>query len=88
MRGMYPCPCCGYKTVSSPDGGTFEICPVCNWEDCHLQRDDPDYDGGPNGISLREAQQNFLTYGPPPRRFKNGVDPRTNYEPDAHWKPL
>ncbi|NLK46035.1 MAG: hypothetical protein GX297_05205 [Treponema sp.] len=29
----YPCPCCGNRTLSQPDYGSFEICPVCYWED-------------------------------------------------------
>lgn len=29
----YPCPCCGFLTLSEATHETFEICSVCNWED-------------------------------------------------------
>jgi len=28
----YPCPCCGYLVFTEPPG-SFEICPICFWED-------------------------------------------------------
>jgi len=55
----YTCPCCGYKTLDEPPPGTFEICGLCGWEDDAIQFGDPDYEGGANGESLREAQHNF-----------------------------
>ena len=55
------CPCCGYPTIQ---GGSSEICSLCNWEDDG--QDDPDADevrGGPNqGYSLSEARVNFESY--------------------------
>lgn len=47
-RRTFACACCGYKTLSSPAGGGYEICPVCNWEDDPVQFKDPDYKGGAN----------------------------------------
>lgn len=29
--GPHRCPCCGFLTLD--ERGTFEICPVCFWED-------------------------------------------------------
>jgi hypothetical protein len=58
----YPCPCCGYLTLTDKLG-TFGICPVCYWEDDNLQYDNPDYDGGANGISLNEARKNYKNIG-------------------------
>lgn len=49
------CPVCGKHKFKMED--FYEICPVCGWEDDPLQRDEPDYDGGANRVSLREAQQ-------------------------------
>lgn len=43
--------------------GTFQICPVCRWEDDNVQFEDLDYEGGANAMSLREARENFLRYG-------------------------
>ena len=34
----------------------YEVCPVCGWEDDGLQRDNPDYAGGANRMSLNEAK--------------------------------
>jgi len=57
----YTCPCCGFKTLGEEAIGTYEICELCNWEDDPIQEKDPDYEGGANGYSLREAQHFFLT---------------------------
>jgi hypothetical protein len=43
--------------------GTFDICPVCRWEDDNLQFDDPSYAGGANRVSLNEAKENYAAYG-------------------------
>lgn len=59
----YPCPCCGYKTLTGPHRGSYEICPVCFWEDDGVQFDDPDYEGGANPMSLKQAQRNFEKIG-------------------------
>jgi rubredoxin len=41
--GRYACSCCGYLTLDEQPPGTFDICPVCWWEDDPVQFDDPDY---------------------------------------------
>ena len=60
---LYPCPCCGYKTLS--ERGGFKICPVCFWEDDG--QDDAEADlvrGGPNySLSLTQARANFERIG-------------------------
>lgn len=56
----YACPCCSYNTLSEKAPGTFEICPVCYWEDDNVQYDDPDYEGGANNVSLNKARKNFV----------------------------
>lgn len=60
---MYQCPCCGYLTLAEKPPGTFEICPVCNWEDDNVQAADPTYEGGANGVSLEQARNNFAQFG-------------------------
>jgi len=81
----YPCPCCGYLTVSENTHGTFEICPVCNWEDDNVQFDHPDYQGGANEESLNEARQNYKKFGAALKRFVKAVRaPLFNeYQPEA-----
>lgn len=58
----YPCACCGYLTISEEMAGSFEICPICFWEDDAVQFDDPDYRGGANRESLNEARENFKKF--------------------------
>jgi hypothetical protein len=59
----YPCPCCGFLTLTEPPTGTFAICPVCRWEDDNIQFEDPGYEGGANRISLNRARDNFRQQG-------------------------
>lgn len=59
----FACPCCGYKTLAEKPPGTYDICEICFWEDDGIQFDDPDYSGGANKVSLREAQLNFKRIG-------------------------
>ena len=59
----YTCPCCGYKTLEDKPPGTYGLCSICFWEDDGVQFDDPDYEGGANEVSLRQAQENFIAFG-------------------------
>ncbi|GGY85669.1 hypothetical protein GCM10011613_33190 [Cellvibrio zantedeschiae] len=74
----HTCPCCGYKTLDEPAKGTYDICELCGWEDDLVQNEDPDYEGGANGICLREAQHEFL------KEFQGAGE----YEKDAEWRLL
>lgn len=58
---LISCLCCSYKTNSKRY--SYEICQICFWEDDPVQGDDPDFDGGANGPSLRQAQRNFQEFG-------------------------
>ncbi len=59
----FPCPCCGYLTFGQGFPGSFTICPICFWEDDNVQFDDPDFAGGANSPSHRQAQMNFERCG-------------------------
>ena len=59
----FACPCCGFLTLTGKPPGTFEICPVCYWEDNKVQYDDPDVSGGANDVSLAQARKNFVSFG-------------------------
>jgi hypothetical protein len=59
----YDCPCCGYLTFGEKPPGTFEICPVCGWEDDNVQFHDPAYQSGANSVSLDQARKNFSEMG-------------------------
>ena len=53
----YPCPCCGYLTLPEEGGsGSFDICPVCRWEDDNGQFRHPEMPGGANVV------KNFNTH--------------------------
>jgi len=59
----YKCHCCGYYTLSEKPNGSYEICPVCFWEDDIVQLNDPDYRGGANKVSLNQARKNYIEFG-------------------------
>lgn len=64
----YTCPCCGYLTLDEAPPGSFDICPVCDWEDDRVQFADPDFQGGANEVSLREARRNYEAFGASDKR--------------------
>lgn len=85
----YPCVCCGYKTLDEKPPGTFDICPVCGWEDDNIQFEHPDLTGGANKMSLREAQKSFLEIGAVDENdLKSVRKPLEKEERDVDWKPL
>jgi hypothetical protein len=59
VNRKFGCPCCGFLTLTDRTYWSFEICPVCFWENDPLQEEDPLYWGGANGISLVEGIENF-----------------------------
>ena len=70
--GKYQCPCCEHYTLDEPDN-TFQICPVCFWENDGVQLNDPDYEGGANKMSLNQARKNFKEFGVIDLQFKEHV---------------
>ena len=77
----FQCPCCGFIVFSGPPG-TYEICPVCGWEDDHVQLRYPTMAGGANGESLQAAQQHALKEVPLQVRAHLG------HVRDPAWRPL
>lgn len=71
---LYTCPCCGYKVFSEPPG-SYQICPVCNWEDDLSQLRFVNSLGA-NHISLIDAQKKYLA------KKSNNKD----YEKDLAWQ--
>ncbi len=57
-KKKYLCPCCK-KYVFEEGPGSYEICPVCSWEDDKIQAENPDYKGGANKLSLNECIKKF-----------------------------
>ena len=63
-KGVYPCPCCGYKTfpVSKEDAVAF-ICPVCFWEnDAFDPAEDVPSDEN-RGMTLCQGRENYRRFG-------------------------
>jgi hypothetical protein len=84
---METCPCCGYKTIEEKH--LYDICPICFWEDDIVQFEDPDFEGGANEVSLRQAQKNYIEFGACEKRVINHVRlPNENDKKDENWKPL
>ena len=67
------CLCCGSLTLSAQ--GTFELCPVCWWQDDGQDEGDADVvRGGPNGLlSLTAARTNFRSCGASDPCFQSHV---------------
>ncbi len=85
----FTCPCCGYKTLDENPPGTYDICPICFWEDDGVQFNDPDYEGGANHVSLRQAQKNYDEFGACEKEMLCHVrKPNKNDEKDSNWKHL
>jgi hypothetical protein len=69
--------------------GSFQICPVCFWEDDDVQFRWPTMDGGANKVSLIEAQRNYQDFGACDQPGRKYVRPPAEDEPlDPAWRPI
>jgi len=80
-KNTFTCPSCGFKTFSAPPG-SYDICPICNWEDDHVQLVNPGLRGGANGGSLKEYQDDILKEHPLDVKEVDG------FIRDPDWRPL
>lgn len=87
----YPCPVCGYLTLDEPPG-SYLICEICFWEDddwALALPTSPETVGGPNPVTLYEAQQNFRRFGAKHERSIPHVrKPTPSDERDPLWYPI
>lgn len=84
---MYPCPCCGYLVHDEPPG-SYNICPICFWEDDIAQLRFPEM-GGANKVSLIQGQKNFAAIGACEERILEHVrPPLTADKSDPIWRPI
>jgi len=87
MQTRYFCPCCGYNTLSEKPPGTYDICPICYWEDDPIQFENPNYEGGANQVSLKQGQINYLTFGACENEMiRYVIKPDSTYLRNPHWK--
>ncbi len=82
----YPCPCCGHLVFVEPPG-SYDICPICFWEDDLVQLRWPDYSGGANQPSLIDAQTNYKKFGAKQERILEHVrSPNSTDTRDPEWR--
>jgi len=55
------CPVCGKYYFAEEN--SFDICPICGWENDCVQADDHNYAGGANPLSVNEARIEFFLLG-------------------------
>lgn len=65
------CRCCGHLTLDEPD--SWEICPVCFWEDDPIVVKSPEGRTGANKVPLVEAKANYDAFGAIELRLKQYV---------------
>ena len=80
MDRLFACVWSGFARLRQPPPGTFQICPVCFWDDDDVQYQDPLYRGGANSVSLAEALESFLQLGAISKEHRTHVRPPTDRE--------
>jgi hypothetical protein len=69
--------------------GSYDICPICFWEDDIVQLAFPDLAGGANHCSLIEGQANFAAFGACEERVKPHVRALQSSDVrNSAWRPL
>ena len=57
------CPCCGYRTLSPDEPGSYEVCEICGWVDDLVGFYHPGAQSDYNHVSLSEARENVREVG-------------------------
>jgi hypothetical protein len=79
---LLPCPSCGFLVFATGSYGSYEMCPVCDWEDDGVQLANPASCGGANQESLAEAQDGVLA------RFPLTMRTHGQFKRSSEWRPL
>jgi hypothetical protein len=81
--GLYPCPCCGYL-VFEEGPGSYDICPVCGWEDDLVQLRFPEMGGANRPLIACQA-----AYASWREREGHPLSPEEGgFIQDPSWRPL
>lgn len=80
-RMLYLCPACGFE-VFVDEPGSYDICPICNWEDDGVQLRFPGMAGGANGESLFVHQRRVL------KTLPLSLVETKGYRRNEEWRPL
>ena len=70
----YKCPCCGHFTFEKKER-SYDICPVCFWEDDPVQYENPTMPNGANRVCLADAKINYKHFAacePEMKKFVRG----------------
>jgi hypothetical protein len=80
---VFPCPCCGY-IVFSQQPGSYDICPVCGWEDDLSQLRFPTTSGA--NAPLLDCQREYEELRAVEGLAADTVERR--YVRDPLWRPI
>ena len=82
----FPCHCCAFWTLTDPAPGSYEVCPVCFWEDDPVQNSHLSFQGGANNVCLNVARQNYIELGACEARFLEAIRPPTTKEVPSSFR--
>ncbi|BDI33597.1 hypothetical protein CCAX7_56480 [Capsulimonas corticalis] len=87
INNKFPCHCCGY--LVNEYIGYSEICRICHWEEDGSMLRWPYRGGGPNHVSLMEAQRNYQDFGASEERRRQRASlPLSTDVRDRGWRPI
>lgn len=78
---MIPCPSCGFIVFPGP-AGSFDFCPICQWEDDESMLGNPCVKPTAESYSLAEWQKLSL------EKFPLSIKTLRGYVRDPAWRPL
>jgi Cysteine-rich CPCC len=81
-QDLLPCPVCGFMVNDEGYYGTYNICPICNWEDDGVQLANPCSERGANGNSLAAEQAIWID------RIPLNITEREGFLRSKIWRPL
>lgn len=79
----FPCPCCGYVVFRQPPG-SYDICPICGWEDDLSQLRFPTTSGA--NAPLVDCQREYACHHAEDRTATGQGE--LGYVRDPQWRPI